>query len=306
VEENRKIEYKTLSKKVEFLLAREEDNDVDWKMDMSGFHSEDIVAFANSKNGGSILIGVAEFTDSDGRQKPKIVGCTISDGNKMSINTKAQNCIPPVEVDIIAENTMKKPFYRIEIPSGGKKPYCTRKGIYKIRDDGNNRGITPDNLLKIFIEEESDIFLKRFKVAAKELENVLYCASDEIKEVKSYIENILPEVEGLQEYSYMSDEILGTVNNIENNAQSTEITTGWNEKRILLLLNHFDIEDPYVTNLKKMFKHSVIRMSENGINIMDKNYLKDMSVTYYGATEEQLKQWHSEVIEELKAKKNRR
>ncbi|MGF7117702.1 AlbA family DNA-binding domain-containing protein [Methanobacterium oryzae] len=292
------MEYQGLSEKAKALLSQEEDYDVDWKRGINGLDSEDFVAFANSKKGGSILIGVEETVDSDGKQIPKIVGCQITDSNKMKIKTKAQNCIPPIEVNIIKENMDETPFYRIEIPSGDKKPYCTGKGTYKIRDDGNNKRIAPDKLLSIFIEVESELFLKRFKEAAKELENDLYITSNQINEVKSYLEDILPEVEGLQEYSYMSDNILGTVNEIEKYVESTEITTVWNEKRILALLNHFNIEDPFVTNLKTMFKHSVIRMSENGINIKDKNYLKDMKKTYFGATKEQLKQWYEEVIEE--------
>jgi hypothetical protein len=296
-------EYKALSKKVKSLLTREEDEEVDWKKSLTSLDPEDIVAFANSKNGGTILIGVEEFTDSEGKQKPNIVGCTIGDTNKMRIQTKAQNCIPPIEVIIIAENVKKEPFYRVEIPSGDKKPYCTSKGIYKIRDDGNNKAITPDKLLSIFIEAESEIFLKRFKTAAKELEDVLYDSYQEINEVKSSLENMLPQIEELQEYSFMSDEILGTVNKIEDYVVSTEITTGWNEKRILALLKHFDIEDPYVTNLENTFKDHLIMLDEFGRNIYEKDYLEKISRTFTGATKDQLKQWYNEVIEELKSKK---
>jgi len=252
------------------------------------------------KKGGSILIGVDEKTDSDGKQKAKIVGCKISDKNRNKIITKAQNCTPQIEIEIIKENMGRKPFYRIEIHSGDKKPYCTGKGIYKIRDDGNNKALKPEKLLSIFVETESEIFLKRFKTAAKELESALYDSLDEIQEVKSYLENILPQVEELQEYGYLSDDILGKVNEIHKEVVPTNDIVGWNEERILKLLNHFNIEDPYVTNLKTMFKKSVIRDSKRGINIKDKNYLKEKRDIYHGSTEEQLKQWHKEVIEELK------
>jgi len=249
---------------------------------------------------GLILIGVDETKDFDGKQKAKIVGCEISDDNKNKILTKAQNCIPPVEIEIIKENIGSEPFYRIEIPSGDNKPYCTRKGIYKIRDDGNNKLLTPDKLLSIFIEKESEIFLKRFKTAAKELESALYNSLNEIQEVKSYLENILPQVEELQEYGYMSDDILGTVNEIHKEVIATNGIAVWNEKRILKLLNHFNIEDPRLTNLKTIFKKSVIRDSKEGINIKDKNYLKEKRDIFHGATEEQLKKWYKEVIEETK------
>jgi ATP-dependent DNA helicase RecG len=271
-----KTEYKTLSKKVKVLLAREEGLDSDWKRGMNGLESEDLVAFANSKNGGSILIGVEETKDSEGRQTPKIVGSRLTDTNKMSIKTKAQNCIPPIELNIIKENTANEPFYRIEIPSGNNKPYCTQKGIYKIRADGNNKVITPDELLSMFIELESELFLKRFKTAAEELEKVLFTASDEINEAKSYLEDILPQLEELQNYSYMSEEILGHVEEIVNDTSSTEITSNWNEKRIIALLNHFEIEDPYVINKKNNFKEFITRRFNDGEDIKDEKFLKEI------------------------------
>lgn len=291
-------EYKGLSEKSKALLNRDEGYEVDWKKSIAGLEPEDIVAFANSKKGGSILIGVKDTVDSDGKQIGQILGCLINDNNKMNIKTKAQHCIPPIEVEIIKENIEDVPFYRVEIPSGDKKPYCTGKGIYKIRDDGNNKVITPNKLLSIFIEEENEIFLKRFKEAAKELEEDLFRTSDQISEAQSYLEEILPEVEGLQEYSYMSDEILSIVQKMEDYIQSIEITGNWNEKRILALLNHFNLEDPYVINLRDMFKHSVIQMAKNGINIREKDFLDDMQKIYFGATAEQLKQWYEEVVNE--------
>jgi len=161
-----KNEYKSISQKAKLILAHEEGYDADWKGNVKTLDSEDIVAFANSKDGGSILLGVDEDEDTNGRQIPKIVGCKLSDDNKLSIKSKDLSCTPPIEVEIIKENTDKKSFYRIEIPSGENKPYCTQKGVYKIRDDGLNKAITPENLLSIFIEMESKEFLKRFKEAA--------------------------------------------------------------------------------------------------------------------------------------------
>lgn len=96
-----KLEYKTISDRAKLLLKREEGYDVDWKVNVKGVHSEDIVAFANSKDGGSILIGIDETKDEEGKQKAKIVGCPISDENKMSIKSKASNCIPQINVEII-------------------------------------------------------------------------------------------------------------------------------------------------------------------------------------------------------------
>jgi ATP-dependent DNA helicase RecG len=293
----REMEYKTLSKRVKQLLSCEEGYEVDWKSRIKGLESEDIVAFANSKDGGAILIGVDEIKGGDGRQKSKIVGCQISDENKMKIKSKAQNCVPPIEIDIITENAADEPFYRIEIPSGNNKPYCTLKGVYKIRDDGNNQTLTPNKLLTIFIETESEIFLKRFKNAAKELEEVLNESYGEINQARSDIEAILPIVEGIQDYNYMVDDMSGKVDNIDNITEDTNITTNWNEERIIALLNHFNIEDPWVTSLKERVKDFIIWDAENGMNIQDKEYFKRIA-RFHKATDEQLKQWLQEVIDE--------
>lgn len=292
-------EYKNLSKKVKLLLSREEGYDVDWKRNVKGLSSKDIVAFANSKNGGSILIGVDEQQAKNGRQQPNIVGCKISDENKMSIKTKALNCNPPIEVEIINENTDKMPFYRLEIPSGDNKPYCTQQGVYKIRDDGLNKAITPNKLLSIFIELESDKFLKRFKEAADEIENNIAHVSRDIKEALFNLENILPTVESLEELNYIPDEILGYVENIDSEVKDINSSVDWNEKRIMSLLNHFSIEDPKITNLKQIFKGSLTLHMEAGTNIQDEKFLESMEKTFFGATKEQLELWRDELIEEI-------
>lgn len=290
-------EYKTISKKAQLLLASGEGYEVDWKRELKGLKSEDLVAFANSKNGGYILLGVDEFKDKDGRQKSKIVGCQISDENKMSVISKAQQCIPQIEIKIITENNEDKPFYRIEIPSGDNKPYCTPKGIYKIRDDGNNKPLTPDKLLKVFMETESEKFLKRFKNASKELEEVINNSYDEINQARSDIEDILPIVEGIEDNNYMVDDMSGKVDEMGVSIVDTQITTNLNEKRLKALLNHFNIEDPLITDLKMNVKNYILMDVEDGIDIRDKKYFKKLHS--FRATDEQLEQWLKEVIDEI-------
>src|SRR5262249_10559769 len=129
-------EYKTLSQRAKQLLSREEGFEVDFKRALSGLEAEDIVAFANSKAGGAILIGVDESKGADGRQAGIIVGCPVGDYDKRKILDKAHQCVPPVDVTVHVENRSDKAFYRLEIPSGPNKPYCTSGGTYKIRGDG--------------------------------------------------------------------------------------------------------------------------------------------------------------------------
>lgn len=160
------------------MLASKEGHDVEYKCSVNALESSDIVAFANSDSGGAVLLGVAEESDSKGIQEVKIVGCDIGDKEKQAIISKAQSCTPPISVEVFVENYSRKPFLRVEIPSGPEKPYCTAGGTYKIRGDGRAGAILPTKLLSMFIETESTRFFHRFKEATRELE-------EELKDLKS-------------------------------------------------------------------------------------------------------------------------
>lgn len=168
-----KNEFKAISKRVQMLLNREEGSDVEFKQEADALESEDLVAFANSEKGGTILLGVEEIDTPKGLQRGRVVGCEIGDKEKMKIVNKAQSCIPPVDITITLENYRDKPFYRVEIPGGNKKPYCTYKGVYKIRGDGRNVPLVPGNLLHMYLEIEGQRFIERFNEATRELEQRL-------------------------------------------------------------------------------------------------------------------------------------
>ena len=165
--------FKGLSERAKILLNREEGSDMDFKRSVSSFKADDMVAFANAKSGGTLMLGVDEMPDERGRQIGKIVGCKINDDAKMTILNRANSCIPPVEIEIFVENDDTLPFYRVEIPSGKNKPYCTSGGTYKIRDDGQNKTLEPTLLLELFLQRESDTFVNRFQTATSELDNIL-------------------------------------------------------------------------------------------------------------------------------------
>jgi predicted HTH transcriptional regulator len=166
-------EYRAISPRAHRLLSREEGYDVDFKRSVSGLHSEDLVAFANSPDGGAILIGVDEDETKNGLQRGKVVGCPVGDAEKLSILNRAESCIPRLEIDVVVENVDDVPFFRVEIPSGNHKPYCTSGGVYKIRGDGLNKPLTPTRLLAIFMENEQQVFIERFRNATKDLEETL-------------------------------------------------------------------------------------------------------------------------------------
>lgn len=164
--------YKTIPKRVQALLAKDEGLDCDFKKDKS-FSSEDLVAFANSSHGGAILLGVDEVTDCNGSQAGKPFGCQLNDGLRLAIFNKAGDCTPPIDVKISEVNRNAKPFVVIDIPSGEHKPYCTKKGVYKIRGDGKNQPMTPTIMLRILMEREAEAFIDRFRTATKNIEQNL-------------------------------------------------------------------------------------------------------------------------------------
>ncbi len=169
-----KTEYSGLSEKAEELLGSQESRFLDFKESVGGLSSDDLVAFANSEAGGTILLGVKENKNARGRQVTEIVGCEIGDRAKLSILGKAGSCVPPVEVDVIVENSEgRKPFLRVEIPSGLKKPYSTSGGTYKIRGDARNNPLTPERLLSLFMDTENAQFINRFSQATQDLEEGL-------------------------------------------------------------------------------------------------------------------------------------
>ena len=185
-----------MSEKAEKLLGSQESITLDFKESVGGLDSNDIVSFANSIRGGTILLGVKEKKDSRGLQTFEITGCEIGDRAKLSILSKASSCMPPVEIFVILENREgEKPFLRVEIPSGPRKPYCTSGGTYKIRGDARNDPLTPDRLLQLFMESENDRFINRFSQATRDLESSIL---DVKAKLLSELEEIYGQVDNLQ------------------------------------------------------------------------------------------------------------
>lgn len=130
--------FRTISARARLLLhSKPEDVDVEWKTNTK-VDSVDFVAFANSEAGGAILLGIGERKGPNGEQLPVIHGCDISDDTKLKLVNKAIDCLPPIEIQVFAENCKAKPFLRVEIRSGKHEPYCTKSGIYSIRSNNRN------------------------------------------------------------------------------------------------------------------------------------------------------------------------
>ncbi len=166
-----KREYQRLTQRTRQMLAAAETANVDFKREASGVKSSDLVALANAPFGGTLLIGVDEFTTEDGVQRGKVVGCEVDDNARLMIINKATDCYPNVEIQIYIENLRHNPVMRIEVPSGNLKPYCSPRGEYSIRTEGRNRALYPEELLLVFMDREGEKFLSRFRTAVSQLEN---------------------------------------------------------------------------------------------------------------------------------------
>ena len=176
----KKYIFKGMSSRARLLLARKEGLDAEFKAQLNGLEVEDLVAFANSRRGGAILIGVSECSDNHHVQHVEIVGCDVGDSEKQYILNKAQSCNPPIDVEVYIENLDDKPFFRVEIPSGVEKPYCTAGGTYKIRGDGRTNSLVPRQLLSMFMETENEKFLRRFQEATRKLEEEVQYIKDKM------------------------------------------------------------------------------------------------------------------------------
>jgi predicted GNAT family N-acyltransferase len=246
---------KTLSKLTQALLAEGESERADFKRLPDGISADDLVAFANSEDGGSILAGVDEKT-VDNVQVGIVRGCDVSDGTILQILNKAMGCVPPVSVDIHIENLTDRPILRIDVASSLTRPHCTPKGVYCRRDSARNRALHPSELLKIFLDTEARAFASRFEAAA-----------DRITEELSNLEQSLDSsIDNMASQLGWADMQLGdtesTLSTIE--AQVTRLTreTGDVSTRLRTLFRQDSRDDPVRARvrekyLQKLYKHIV-------------------------------------------------
>ena len=195
------------------MINSEENKEIEFKESISGLKSEDIVAFANSKGGGVILIGIRDGSTSDGRQVGSVVGCKVNDSARLTILDKAQSCRPAVNLNITSYELDRKNIYLVEIPSGEYKPYCTEGGTYRIRADGRKRSLYPNELLSLFMESEREKFIMSFKDATTSIENQLEKTRAIIVEETSKMASALTNFEEI---------VYPTLDSIESSASNAE------------------------------------------------------------------------------------
>ncbi|MCF6221995.1 MAG: ATP-binding protein [Robiginitomaculum sp.] len=188
--------YKTLTKKTLRLLDAGESDLVDYKIGIKGLSPEILVAFANSKGGGTILIGVEDGKDSSDKQIGIPIGHDSSDETLLIISNKASDCIPPIPHNIFVEKFGIQAIIRVEIPDSLARPHCTKSGVYKIRANSRNASLQPNELLDIFMEKEASAFNTRFRKATSNIENNVALTIQTVSKLEETIEDTLNDIMG--------------------------------------------------------------------------------------------------------------
>jgi cytidylate kinase len=252
---------KSISRITRELLAEGESLRVDFKRQPSGISAEDLVAFANSDDGGNILAGVDEQSVGDA-EVGVVCGCNVSDATILQVLNKAVGCIPPVSVDIYIENLAKKPILRIEVLPSTTRPHCTPKGIYCRRDGARNRPLHPSELLKLFLDAEASVFAARFEVAADRiteelgtLEASLDRSIQSMSDQLGWADSHLVDTEGAL------DSIQGIVSNIFKDVNDTST-------RIRVLFRQDKREDPIKEREKLKFVNMLIAQIQDDESLL--------------------------------------
>lgn len=237
--------FQGISKRAQALLDAGESKAVDYKEKVKGLHSEDLVAFANSENGGAILIGVREISGHHGKQKGESIGHSIDDDSRLQIMGKTLSCSPPIQVEIFIENLRHLPFYRVEIPTGAQKPYATNSGTYKIREDGRNNPLLPEQLLKMFLEREGEEFRSRFSEATGKLESSMKEALGLVEKLAQVISEKIEDIgSSLGWAEYKAGDAADTIEIVRQNILSLTGEAKKQKQRIKAVISEVGADDP--------------------------------------------------------------
>lgn len=237
--------YKRITKRAPELLESGEGKEVDYKESVKGVHADDFVAFANSKDGGVLLLGVEEISGANGLQKGRPIGCSVDDKARLQIMGKALSCSPAVQIELFVENSESKPFFRIEIPSGAHKPYATSNGTYKIREDGRNNPLMPEALLKMFIEREGEEFRTRFSEGTGKLELRMEEASATVEGLEQVISSKIEEIGSTLGWAeYKASDAADTIETVEAKVYSISNEQQKQSLRIKALIEKTGSSDP--------------------------------------------------------------
>ncbi|MGO9360640.1 MAG: helix-turn-helix domain-containing protein [Xanthobacteraceae bacterium] len=235
------------------LLAEGESERSDFKRAPDGVSADDLVSFANTDVGGSILVGIEERTGPDGAQIGSVRGCDVSDATILQITNKALSCFPPVAIQVFIENLGEVPFLRVDVPSSQTKPHCTPKGVYCRRDGSRNRPLHPGELLKIFLESESRAFAEKFEAAASRIANDLSQLEASLdRSIKSMADQL-----GWAEYKL--DDTEGTLSSILAHAQRLSDESNDISTRLRALFRQDKRDDPVRAKAREELLEEIVK-----------------------------------------------
>jgi hypothetical protein len=238
-------QYSGISKRARTLLKSGETREVDYKENTRGLHAEDLVAFANSPSGGAILLGVEEFTNEDGAQEGRAIGCLVDDDARLQVLSKALSCSPAIEIELYIENLSSTPFLRVEIPSESHKPYATSSGTYKIREDSRNNPLMPEALLKMFLEREGSEFRARFTEATAALQSRMQEALSAVNGLEQAVSAKIEEIgSSLGWAEYRAGDAADTIESVQSQVARLAHEVGDQTKRLRAIAVTTGAKDP--------------------------------------------------------------
>lgn len=236
---------KGLSRRAKALLQRPEGVELAFKQSAGALDASDLVAFANSQSGGTILLGVKEERARDGRQIGKVIGYQIGDAARLPVLDKAMSCIPPVPIEICVEHTSAVPFLRLEILSGPDKPYCTNGGTYKIREDGRVRALHPRDLLNLLMEKEARLFEERFRQATSGLIAEMQSTAAAVADLNNTISSEIQDIASTLGWADMKvDDTASDIERTRTLTASVLTQVEESNRRLIALLKHANASDP--------------------------------------------------------------
>lgn len=237
--------FKGLSNRAKILLGRPEGMEVEFKQTAAALDASDIVAFANSKTGGTILIGIKEERASNGQTIVKPVGCPTGDVARLQVLDKAMSCVPPVPVEIFVENTNSVTFLRLEIPASSDRPYCTNGGTYKVREDGRVRALHPRDLLNMLVEKEARLFEERFAQATSTLIAEIQSTANSVAGLNTTISSEIEDIASILGWADTKvEETASDIRGTKALTASVLAQVGRSNRRLVALLKGGSVSDP--------------------------------------------------------------
>lgn len=203
---------------------------------------------------------------------------------------KALSCSPPIQIEIFVENYGSLPFYRVEIPSGAHKPYATNSGTYKIREDGRNNSLLPEQLLRMFLEREGKEFRLRFSEATGKLESRMTEALELVENLENVISEKIEDIgSSLGWAEYKAGDAADTIATVRSHVLSLVREAKKQEQRIKAVIRKVEADDPIKQKVEEETLNWLIQKLKEDPTLLDAaKEGKPLSVSLSGEVTEEL------------------